>query len=213
MERKLSIILMWLIVIVTILSTIYFYDALPDIMPTHWNASGEVDGYSSKEIGAFLLPIMAIFVALIFVIIPYIEPNKKNLKKFALQYNTLGLLLVAFFAYLHYLVIFASIVEQINMMRLISPALGIIFFYVGILLNKAKQNYTVGIRTPWTLANEKVWEQTHKKGGILFKISGTIALFGLVFAEYAFILVIVPILISSIFLFIYSYYLFKKTKK
>jgi len=204
---------MWLIVLITIISTIYFYDALPDVMPIHWNAAGEVNGYAPKLIGAFLLPIMAIFVTLIFLIIPYIEPNKKNLKKFAVQYNTLGLILVAFFAYLHYLVMFASIVEQVNMMRLISPAIAILFFYVGVLLTKAKQNYTVGIRTPWTLANEKVWEETHKKGGILFKISGIIAIFGLILPSYAFILVIAPVLIFTIFLFIYSYYLFKKLKK
>jgi len=59
--------------------------------------------------------------------------------------------------------------------QMMVPALGILFYYCGILIENAKRNWFIGIRTPWTLSNEKVWERTHKIGGKLFKIAGLIA--------------------------------------
>ncbi len=212
MEQKTSIIIMWILVLISILGTIYFYDNLPEIIPIHWNIDGEIDGYAPKQVGAFLLPIISLIVALIFVAIPFVEPNKKNLKKFMKQYNIMAILLIAFLAYLHYLVLYASIGEQINMSRMIAPAIGILFFYIGIVLEKAKQNYTVGIRTPWTLASEITWEKTHKLGAILFKISGIISFTGLFIPNYAFILMFFPIIISAVILVIYSFYIFRTDK-
>lgn len=213
MQKNTHLIIFALIVLISILGSLLLYEYIPSEMPIHWNSMGEIDVYTSKEIGVFLLPIVSIIIALIFVAIPYMEPNKENLKKFINYYNLCGIIILAFLAYLHYLILFASIVEQINIARFLSPAIGILFFYIGILLSKSKQTYTIGIRTPWTLASKKNWEETHKKGAIIFKACGIIAVLGLIFANYAIVLMLAPIIISTIGLFFYSFYIFIKNKK
>jgi uncharacterized membrane protein len=39
---------------------------------------------------------------------------------------------------------------------------------IGNVLGKLRSNFFVGIRTPWTLSSEHVWDQTHRWAGRLF---------------------------------------------
>ncbi len=93
------------------------------------------------------------------------------------------------------------------------PALGILFYYAGILVENAKRNWFIGIRTPWTLSSEKVWDKTHKIGGKLFKIAGIIALLGILFQKYALFFVLVPIISVAIYTIVYSYFEYQKETK
>jgi uncharacterized membrane protein len=90
------------------------------------------------------------------------------------------------------------------------PALGLFFYYIGILLKKQRGTFLLVIRTPWTLSSDKVWDKTHRLGSKLFKISGLLALISIFFSEYAFFFVFIPIISFTITLIIYSYYEFKK---
>ena len=99
------------------------------------------------------------------------------------------------------------------MVQMMSPAFAALLYYIGVVLEKTKSNFFVGIRTPWTISDETVWEKTHKLGGKLFKASGIIALFGVFFKEFAFVLIIVPILAASAYAFVYSYIEYKKIHK
>jgi uncharacterized membrane protein len=92
----------------------------------------------------------------------------------------------------------------------IFPMIGVLIFYTGILMKHAKRNWFVGIRTPWTLSSDKVWDETHRIGGDLFKISGIITICGFLLPGYALFLVLVPIIASAIFLVVYSYILYRK---
>lgn len=74
-------------------------------------------------------------------------------------------------------------------------------------------NWFIGIRTPWTLSNEKVWDKTHKVGGKMFKIAGVIALFGFFFRNYALFLTLVPVIFIVIYTFVYSYNEYQKETK
>jgi len=94
------------------------------------------------------------------------------------------------------------------------PAIGFLFIYIGLILKHLKQNWFIGIRTPWSLSNEKVWNKTHKLGSKLFVISGIITLAGILFPPTFMILfILVPILASSIWLIVYSYLIYRKEKK
>ena len=88
--------------------------------------------------------------------------------------------------------------------------LGLLFYYTGILLEHAERNWFIGIRTPWTLSSERVWKKTHKRGGILFKISGIIAAFSIFFQAYAFYFTIIPILLVALYTIVYSYYEYER---
>jgi uncharacterized membrane protein len=91
------------------------------------------------------------------------------------------------------------------------PALGVLFIFVGYMLRKAKRNFFIGIRTPWTLSSDRVWDETHRIGAILFTLSGILALLGSFFGgSTAFVMLMVPLLGSTLFLVIYSYVLYRR---
>jgi uncharacterized membrane protein len=88
-----------------------------------------------------------------------------------------------------------------------------LFFYTGVLCDNAKRNWSIGIRTPWTLSSERVWDKTHKVGGRLFKIAGVIAFIGIFFERHAIFFILVPVFLLAIYTFIYSYFEYQKEVK
>ena len=93
------------------------------------------------------------------------------------------------------------------------PAMGLFFFFVGVLLGKAKQNYFIGIRTPWTLQDERVWNETHQRGALVFKISGVIALLGIIFPSLSIWFLLVPVLLATVYIVAYSYFVYRRLHK
>jgi len=201
------------IILVSFIVAIYFYPSMPDRMASHWNAKGEVDGYMPKFWGLFLMPIVSLGMLLLFILIPKIDPLKKNIEKFRKQFDMFIVMIILFLLYIYVLTLFWNLDYRFNMTRMIIPAVGILFFYVGFLVEKAKRNWFIGIRTPWTISNEEVWEKTHKLGGKLFKAAGIIALFGFFFERFAIWLVLVPVISVSVYLVVYSYFEYKKQVK
>ena len=202
-----------LILIVSFGLSIASYNILPEKLITHWNAQGEPNGYMGKDIGLFLMPVIGLIIAIVLFVVPKIDPLKKNIQSFIKYYNMFILIILGFFLYIHAITITANLGYNINITQLISPAIGVILFFAGILIGHAKRNYMIGIRTPWTLASEKVWNKTHKKGKTLFKSCGIICFFGLVIPNYTMWFIIAPISISIIYLFAYSYIEFRNEEK
>jgi uncharacterized membrane protein len=192
---------------------IYFYPQLPAQIASHWNAAGEVDGYMGKFWGIFLAPVIMLGMALLFALIPRIDPLKVNYQRFRSYYNGFFVLLAIFFLVIQLQVILWSKGVQISPNVIFPIALGFLFFYIGILCEHAKRNWFIGIRTPWTLSNEKVWDKTHQLGGRLFKLAGVVAVIGAFFGKFAFVFVIVPILSVAVYTVIYSYFAYQKETK
>ncbi len=198
-----------LIIVVSFAIGGYFYPQMPERVASHWNAQGQVDGYMSKFWGLFLMPFISIGMALLLVFIPRIDPLKANIEKFKLYYYRFVTLIMVFFFYLYLLTIFWNLDLRFNMVQLLMPAFGILFYYAGVLAGKAKRNYFIGIRTPWTLSSDMVWDKTHALGGKLFKIAGLITLWGTFFPRYAIFFMLIPVALAGIFPLIYSYLLFR----
>jgi uncharacterized membrane protein len=94
------------------------------------------------------------------------------------------------------------------------PAMGILFFFIGYMLRKAKRNFFIGIRTPWTLSSDKVWEETHRLGSLLFMVSGVFAFVGSFFGGMtAFWFLFVPIIGSTLITLVYSYVIYQREVK
>lgn len=210
--RKSEIIII-LIVVLAFLIGIYFYPQMPDQMASHWNEKGQVNGYMSKFWGLFLMPIISLIMALVFILIPRIDPLKANIEKFRKYFDWFIILIFFFLLYIYLLTIYWSSGSRFNMMRAIVPAIAVLFFYSGVLIENSKRNWSIGIRTPWTISSEKVWDKTHKLGGKLFKASAVLCFLGLFFPNYAIWLLLVPVIFSAIFCFVYSYVEFKKEAK
>ena len=188
----------------------YFYPQMPERMASHWNASGQADVYTSKFWGLFLMPFISIGLSLLLVLIPRIDPLKANIEKFKKYYYNFVILMVLFFFYVYLLTIFWNLGIRFNMTQLLSPAIGVLFYFCGILVEKAKRNYFIGIRTPWTLSNENVWNKTHLIGGKLFKASGVIAVLGAFFPDYAILFMLIPVILLTFFTIIYSYWEYQR---
>ena len=99
-----------------------------------------------------------------------------------------------------------------NMTQFIIPAMGILFFYIGTILGHTKRNWFVGIRTPWTLSSDVIWDKTHKLGGKLFKITGVMIFGSVFFPQYLLWFVLVPTISTVLILFVYSYIGYQKEK-
>jgi len=191
----------------------YFYPQMPEIMASHWNAYGVVDGYMSRCWGLFFMPVLSVFLFLLFILIPKMDPLKANIEKFRKYYDGFILLMILFFFYIYLLTIFWSLGYRFDMGQLMIPAMGVLFYYCGVLVENAERNWFIGIRTPWTLSSDSVWKKTHKLGGRLFKINGLIALLGLFFGQWAFFFVIIPALFVALYTTLYSYLEYQKEKK
>jgi uncharacterized membrane protein len=199
--------------ILTFVITIFFYPTLPDPIISHWNAAGQADGYMSKFWGVSIIPIIMIACVALFAVIPLIDPLKKNYEKFRSYYEGFILLFVLYLLAIQVQIILWSIGYQISPNRTFPLLFGILFIYIGFLLEHAEQNWFVGIRTPWTLSSETVWKKTHQIGGTFFKISGIICFAGVLFPEFAIWFILVPALVTATFTIVYSYYAFQKEKE
>ncbi|MFH1471030.1 MAG: SdpI family protein [Candidatus Micrarchaeota archaeon] len=191
----------------------YIYPAMPEEVASHWNAQGQANDYMPKFWGVFFVPLLSVFLAAIFLAIPRIDPLKKNIEQFRDEYEKFILIFFVFFIYVYLLTISWNLGYKFDMMVAINPGLAAIFFFSGSLMEKAKMNWFIGIRTPWTMSSERVWTKTHKIGGKLFKACGVISLAGILAGQYAVYFILVPILLVTAYLFIYSYLEFQKEQK
>lgn len=182
----------------------YLYPIMPERMASHWDASGSVNGYMPKLLGLFFMPVISAILFLAFLVIPRVDPLKENIAKFRAYYDLFILLLFGFLFYLYLLTIFWNLGYRFNIIQLMAPAIGLLIFYAGVLTENAKQNLFIGVRTPWTLSSETVWNKTNRLAGKLFKSAGILAMLGAVFPEHAIWFIIVPVILAGVYPLIYS---------
>ena len=145
--------------------------------------------------------------------IPKIDPMKSNIKSFKKEFEIFVMILFLFFISLQLFVIAWNLGYIFNIGIIISVGLGILFFYTGVMLKKTKRNFFIGIRTPWTLSSDAVWEKTHKMGSIIFKIVGVMCFAGFFFGKFMIYFILIPIVSASIFIVVYSYYVYRNLSK
>lgn len=201
------------IVIAAFIVSAYLYPFLPDSIASHWNAAGEVDGYMPKVWGLFIMPVVALVLWIVFLIIPHIDPKKENIEKFRPSFDNFIVVLFVFLFYLHALTIAWNLGYQFDFVRWLLPAFAVLFYDIGILVSRAKMNWMIGIRTPWTLSSEQVWKETHELGGKFFKAIAIITLVGMIYPALAIWFFFVPLMLGMIFLVVFSYVRFQKIKE
>ena len=188
------------------------WNRLPDQIASHWNINDQVDGYMPKFWGVFLMPLITLGMFVLFRIIPSIDPLKANIAQFREAFNLFIVLIVGFMLYIYGLTLAWRVgYDDFKMSRALLPDFGLLFIFIGFMLRQAKRNFFIGIRTPWTLSSDTVWNETHRIGAILFMISGVLAFIGGIFGGMtAFRMMFVPIIGSTLFLLVYSYLLYRR---
>ncbi|SFC51052.1 SdpI family protein [Clostridium uliginosum] len=215
MMKKKSNIYNLTLIIIAFLISISLYNKLPDLMPMHWNISGEVNRYGSKLFAAFLPPVFMIVIWLGMLYSPKIDPKKANYSKFNESYTIISNALVTFFFVIHIVIIATSLSYNIPINKVIPFMVGILFIIIGNYLPKSKSNFFYGIKTPWTLTSEEVWKKTHRLGGKLFVFSGLIiSVSSLLFkGNIQFIILLISVFIVGIIPIIASYFYSKNNIK
>ena len=201
------------IVLLPFIYLAYIWNSLPEQVPMHWNLKGEIDDWGSKYslIGlAFLLPVLTYVLMLV---LPKIDP-KKRMESMGGKYDQFKFILVAFMTVTVLVVIFISKNQKLSNPNMIAILAGTLFVFVGNYFKVMKQNYFIGIKTPWTLESDEVWKLTHLLAGKMWVIGGLlIVICSLVvpvnlnfyfFISISAVISIVPI--------VYSYLIYKKIK-
>lgn len=215
MNTRTTTIVVLLLIAAAIGTGLLLWNQLPEQMASHWNANDQVDGYMSKFAGVFLMPLVTLGLFLLFLVIPNIDPLKANIAQFRDVFNLFIVLMVAFMLYIHALTLRWNLgYTDFGMSKAMLPAMGILFFFIGYMLRRAKRNYFIGIRTPWTLSSDTVWEETHRLGSVLFMISGALAFIGSLFGGMtAFWFLFIPIIGSTVITLVYSYVIYQRETK
>lgn len=205
-------VIFWVIIlaIVALILGLVLEPYFPDKIAIHWNEQGIADGYGSRFMGLFFMPIIIVGVSLLLLGIPQIDPLKKNIEKFRKEYYLFILIFAIYFVYIHVLTLLYNIGLKFNILVMTIPAMAGFFYYLGVMLEKAKQNYFIGIRTPWTLQDEDVWNETHKVGARGFKLAGILALVGLLFPAAAIWFLMIPLFAVAIYAMVYSFVAYRR---
>ncbi len=215
MTTKTTSIIVLTLIAIAVIAGALLWNQLPEQMASHWNANDEVDGTMPKFWGVFLMPLVVLGMFGLFIALPNMDPLKANIESFRSAFNLFILLITVFMLYIHGLTLAWSLgYQSFKMSSMILPFMGIVFIFIGYLLRQAKRNFFIGIRTPWTLSSDSVWDKTHQLGSVLFMVSGALAFFGSFFGGMvAFWLLFVPLMGSTLALVIYSYILYRSETK
>lgn len=206
-EEKLELLLTTIVCLIPVLAGIILYNKLPEQIATHWDANGNVNGISSRFVGAIVLPVTLVLLNLIYLVILRLDPKYSNMN---------GKLKAIMHWIIPFVAIFASgttLAAGLGMdthIQITGPMLvGLIFILIGNYLPKTRQSYTMGIKLPWTLRSEENWNRTHRVAGFIWVLGGFLMIVT-VFLPYKEVIMLVAIAIMVLIPCIYSYSYYRK---
>jgi uncharacterized membrane protein len=186
------------------------YSDLPALMAIHWGPSGEADDRVARSVGAAAIPALMAVLAAVLWSVPSFDPRHESYDQFRPTYDWFVVGLLAFFAYVHGLVLALNLGVDVSLLRALVPACAALYYALGRLLERAEPNWFVGIRTPWTLLDDRVWERTHERAGPLFKLAALATLGGVVAGRYAIVFLVGPLLIVAFGSIAHSYVVYRR---
>ena len=210
--KTISRFLPWLVLVLTIAGTAWLYPSLPARMVTHWNAAGQPDGHMAKASAVVVLPLLMAVVTLLLSVLPRISPKGFEMESFMRAYYIVITAFIGLLALVQGLILATGAGIAVDMKRWIPAAIGALFIVIGSSMSKFTKNFFVGIRTPWTLANEEVWFRTHRFGGKVFVIVGLL-LIAVAALHGSIISVIAGAVLAAIIPWVYSYLQYRRLTK
>lgn len=161
-----------LVVAAAVVASAVAYTRLPERVPVHWNAAGEVDRYGSPLEGVLVMPLVMVGLALLIPALPRIDPRGANYEKFKPTYHLVMNTILTFMLGVHATILAATLGLPVDVGRVVPIGLGALLIVLGNVLPRTRPNWMFGIRTPWTLSSDRVWERTHRVGGYLMLAAG-----------------------------------------
>jgi len=185
MKRSTALAISLAIIGVAALYSAVLYPSLPNPTPSHWNAEGKIDGYSSPLFMCLLMPGMMVALLMLLLALPKMSPGKFKIDSWVRVYNVIMVLVMALEGSLHFVILSATRSNGALSPKLMLCVMFVFFAFLGNFIGQVRQNFWVGVRTPWTIANETVWNTVHRFAGRLWVVTGIVGailtLFGLPF--------------------------------
>lgn len=216
MKLKKSDLVLLILILLSFVPGLLFYGQLPDRVPTHWNVYGQVNGYSSKTVATVLFPGINLVMFFAFLILPRLDPKRKNYTLFSGSYTIIRWTMHLFMLALYFLTLVTTLrlaqgQTGLDISRIVPAGVSVLFIIIGNYMGRFRHNYFVGIRNPWTLANEQVWQKTHRLGGKLFVLVGILGIIGVFFSPVLrFALFMGGVAALLVITTVYSYWVYRK---
>lgn len=205
---KIRKILIATLAVVPLLMVLAVYSKLPGQVPLHWGIDGNVDRYGDKS-ELFLMAGMNIFIGVLLFVLPKIDPKRRNYHRFQETYEWMILWILGFMTIIMGLTLAETMQPgRFDVGKAVCFMVGILFISLGNMLPKIKRNFFTGVKTPWALSNDTVWNKTHRLGGKCFVLGGILMLvsavlgsgkvmFGMTIAVTG-VIVVVPMVMSYV---------------
>ena len=210
--NKKQLIITSMIILVPIIAGLFLWNKLPDKIPTHWNAAGEVNGWSSKAFAVFGLPGFLFAVHWLCLLASSADPKKQNIEGKVLN---IVLWICPVISVLGAVLMYGTALGmEFRVDKIIPLLVGVVFIVIGNYLPKCKQSYTMGIKLPWTLNDEENWNRTHRLGGKLWVACGVVIILSMFLPNKFMVVIFLSVVAVAVFVpTVYSYLLFREKEK
>jgi uncharacterized membrane protein len=161
-----------LFIIATFVLAAYNWQAFPEIVPIHWNLSGQADNFGPGKVSAIGFPLVMVGIYALFLLLPFFDPKQEKYEQFQKPYHIIKAVLVVFCSLMYLATSLYILGYPVRIEQVMPLLIGILFVVLGNYMGKLKINWFIGVKTPWTLSSEEVWNKTHRFSGKLFVLSG-----------------------------------------
>ena len=210
-KNKWALLITSVVILLPILGGVLLWDKMPEQIPYHWGINGEVDGWASKPVAVFLMPLFLLAMQWLCFFASAWDPKSRNIsgKMLGLVLWIIPILNIL----LNVMVYIAALDRRVDVSVIIPLFLGTLFVVIGNYLPKCKQSYTLGIKLPWTLNDEQNWNATHRLAGKLWVAGGLLCMPCTLLPPVAcFVAIMAVLLVMVIVPTVFSYRYYKKHK-
>jgi uncharacterized membrane protein len=200
------------VILATLAGTWVAYPHLPNIVPMHWDAHGQVNGWGPKWWLFLTGPGAMLSIVLLFSALPWLSPKKFEVDSFRATYLYIMIVMVAMLSYVHVLVLISALGIVLDVSRAVEGGACLLIALLGNVLGKVRRNFFVGIRTPWTIADERVWNITHRFAAKTLFAGGLMGLLAVI-VRAPFWAPIAAILVAALVPAVYSLLFYKQLER
>jgi uncharacterized membrane protein len=213
MNIKRSLVVSAIFIAIAIGVAIWLYPSLPAQVPTHWDAHGQINGYTPRFWAAAMPALIVLGLAILTVVLPYISPRRFEIKPFGAVFVLVMLLIQGIVLGITLVALLAGAGYGVPVALVTMLGVGLLFMVLGNYMGKLRKNFFVGIRTPWTLASDAVWERTHRLGGWTFMAGGVLFVIAAFVNSAAVWLPVAAVVVAAGGPVVYSFIVYKQLEK
>lgn len=189
----------------------FLFPQLPAQIATHWGMHGEVNGTMPKAVGIMFSPLIGLVVLMVLAFLPLTDPLKENVSSFKRAYGVIVFIIAAMLCGVNVSVILVNIGVPIPMQTLVLALVGLMLIGIGFVMPYTKRNWFIGVRTPWTISSDYVWDKTHRAARTVFILLGLFSIAS-AFIQPLIAVFFTALILSSIGLVAYSYVLYRQER-